>query len=141
VNNLRSVAQIRLYNEIHWPPTCCSRYRLISLPVMELPRRKGPNEDSQRRAARRKYNVQLEQSNLDTFLQQRGIDVPRTKRSRLEPVPNPGPVVNGTCATPSHAGDIFVGHHNSMGGSDHGAQPNESDTLQVRKLLFCTRIS
>jgi hypothetical protein len=104
---------------------------------MELPRRKGPNEDSQRRAARRKYNVQLEQSNLDTFLQQRGMDVPRMKRSRVEAAPDPGPVAGRTYTTPSCSSDIPVGHHDGhdpMG--DESDQVNESDTLQVRILIF-----
>ncbi|KIL60593.1 hypothetical protein M378DRAFT_914538 [Amanita muscaria Koide BX008] len=56
---------------------------------MEPPRRNPPLEDSQRRATRRKYNLQQEQSNLDEFLQQRGTSVPRVnlKRPRLENVP------------------------------------------------------
>ena len=92
-------------NQISWPLHATA----VCLPVMELPHRKEPNEDSQRRAARRKYNVQLEQSNLDTFLQQQNIDVSRLKRLRLEP---------------------------EQGGSGHGAHPNES-TLHVHILFFC----
>jgi hypothetical protein len=123
VSNLCGVVVANTLIQPDWPPSrSCYRRRR---PVMELPPRKEPNEDSQRRAARRKYNVQLEQSNLDTFLQQRGIDVPRLKRSRLEPIPDPGSAANGTCTTFSR----------SMGlGPDHGARPNES-TSQVRTIL------
>ena len=121
VSNLCGIVGANTLIKPDWPPSrSCYCHRC---PVMELPPCKEPNEDSQSHAARRKYNVQLEQSNLDTFLQQQGIDVPRLKRSWLEPIPDPATAANGTCAT-------F-----SMGLSpDHGACPNKS-TSQVCTIL------
>ena len=102
---------------------------------MAFPRRNPPLEDSQRRATRRKYNLQQEQSNLDEFLQQQGTSVPRVnlKRPRRENVP--GSTANARVGISGHAQASagreppFGTPNNDSGTPEVGADSSEPITV------------
>jgi hypothetical protein len=100
---------------------------------MEFPRPKQPTEDSLRHATRRKYNVQQEESNLDAFLQERGIVAPCTKRQRL------GTVAEGPARARANASslvDVSAAMEGMSNASELGAWPNESNSISVSNIII-----